>query len=216
MKQHDITKICADSLRSFLEEKHGIRLGSSHAHELVAAFFGYQSRAAMLADIKCPINDLENAEFILLNPPIALVDQRLKNLEGLSPNLPASIVLAEGFYAPLVANKKLLGKIWPTSLSDLAISVAEERIQQHIGHWKMNPAPQWLTDVKIVTAETEIRMLVTFDSLTNTGGRSSYAKIEVKLTRIAGNLGYGNLEVMPTFYSGQMRDSDFRLKHGIA
>jgi hypothetical protein len=32
--QHDITKTCADSLRSYLNHKHGIKLKSGHAHEI--------------------------------------------------------------------------------------------------------------------------------------------------------------------------------------
>lgn len=42
----EITKACADSLRTFTENNYGIQLKSSHAHELVAAFFGNSLRAA--------------------------------------------------------------------------------------------------------------------------------------------------------------------------
>ena len=48
--QHDIPKLCADSLRSFLSDNHGIKLKSGHAHEIVAAFFGYKSKISLLAD----------------------------------------------------------------------------------------------------------------------------------------------------------------------
>ncbi len=41
----DISKLCADFLRANHE---GLR--ASHARELVAAFFGYKSHAALLAD----------------------------------------------------------------------------------------------------------------------------------------------------------------------
>lgn len=216
MKQHDITKICADSLRSFLNEKHGIKLGSSHAHELVAAFLGYQSRAALLTDTKFPISNLEKAEFILLNPPTPFVDQRLKSLEGLPPDLPPSYILAEGVYAPIVAEKSILEKIWP-SFRDLAIAIAEDRGHEQLRMLGINPKDiDWITDVVIKATEFDVLMVVTFDYPTNTGKPQRQSKVEIKLPRIAGNIGYGKPEVTPALYSGQMRDPDFRLKHGIA
>ena len=42
--QRDISKLCADSLRALANEKYGIKLKSAHAHELVAAYFGYRSK----------------------------------------------------------------------------------------------------------------------------------------------------------------------------
>lgn len=65
----DITKACADSLRAFTQNNYGIQLKSSHAHELVAAYFGYSSRAALLAEKQCPIVNLTDADIIILNPP---------------------------------------------------------------------------------------------------------------------------------------------------
>lgn len=214
--QHDITKLCADSLRAYLNDKHGIKLKSGHAHEIVAAFFGYNSKIALLADQKYPLSNLEKAEFILLNPPTPFVDQRLKSLEGLSPDLPSSTILAEGVYAPIVAEKWILDKLWPT-FHDLAVFLAEERLHQKMKSLGMNPeAFNWITDVDMEAKEAEVAMNVIFDYPTNTGERFRQAKVEIKLPRIAGNIGYGKPEVVPAFYSGQMRDPDFQLKHGIA
>ena len=47
----EITKACADSLRGFTQNNYGIQLKSSHAHELVAAYFGYSSRATILLSL---------------------------------------------------------------------------------------------------------------------------------------------------------------------
>jgi hypothetical protein len=204
--QHDITKLCADSLRSYLNDKHGIKLKSGHAHEIVAAFFGYKSKIALLADTQYPLSNLEKAEFVMPNPPTLFVDQRLKSLEGLPLDLPSSVGLIKGVYAPIVDDKKMLEKIWPT-FHDLALHLAEERLQQHIGHWRINPAPQWITDVDMETTEAEILMTVTFDYPTDAGGLHRYSKMDIKLPRVAGNIGYGNTEVIPTFYSGQMRET---------
>lgn len=212
--QHDITKLCADSLRSYLNDTHGIKLKSGHAHEIVAAFFGYKSKIALLADKQYPLSNLEKAEFILLNPPTPFVDQRIRSLDALPANLPPSYILAEGIYAVITDNKALLEKIQPT-FRDLAISLAKERLDQHIGHWRMNPAPQWITDVEMETTEAEVLLTVNFSYPTDTGKRSRYSKVDIKLPRIAGNIGYGRPEVMPTFYSGQFRDPDFNPDFGI-
>lgn len=50
-----IAKLCANYLRTF-SNNHGVKLKSGHAHELVASFFGYKSKAAMLADNFSPID----------------------------------------------------------------------------------------------------------------------------------------------------------------
>lgn len=79
----------------------------------------------------------------------------------------------------------------------------------------MNPAPQWITDVEMETTEAEVLLTVNFSYPTDTGKRSRYSKVDIKLPRIAGNIGYGRPEVMPTFYSGQFRDPDFNPDFGI-
>ncbi len=214
--QHDITKTCADSLRSYLNEKHGIKLKSGHAHEIVAAFFGYKSKIALLADTQYPLSNLEKAEFVFLNPPTPFVDQRLESLEDLPPELPPSHILAEGIYPPIVAEAGILEKIWPT-FRDLALALAEERLSERMKPLGINPKTlQWITDVDIKATEADVLLTVTFDSPMNGGKLSRYCKVDIRLPRIAGNIGYGEPDIMPTFYSGQMHDADFRLKHGIS
>lgn len=97
----EITKACAESLRAFTQNNYGIQLKSSHAHELVAAYFGYASRAALIADKQYSIDNLADAEIIILNLSAPLVDQRLKSLENLPLELPPSNILAEGITHPL-------------------------------------------------------------------------------------------------------------------
>ena len=109
--QLEITKSCADSLRTFSQNNFGIQIKSSYAHELVAAYFGYSSRAALLADTKCPISNLKQAQFIVLTPT-SQIKERRKELKGLPQNLPDD--LAEGIYLPLYNEKWILHTIWPT------------------------------------------------------------------------------------------------------
>lgn len=97
--QLEITKRCADSLRSFSQNNFGIEIKSSHAHELVAAYMGYSSRAALLADSKCPITNLRQADILVLTPT-APIKERRNELKGLPENLPDD--LAEGVYLPLM------------------------------------------------------------------------------------------------------------------
>jgi hypothetical protein len=104
MKQHDITKICADSLRKSVNDNHGIKLGSSYAHELVAAYFGYKSRAALLADTKYPLSKLATAKIFVMSPD-DFIDQRRKELEGLPQGLPDSYTLGEAVYVPLFSDE---------------------------------------------------------------------------------------------------------------
>lgn len=206
--QHDITKLCADSLRSFLSDNHSIKLKSGHAHEIVAAFFGYKSKISLLADETYPLTKLDQAEFILLNPPVSFVDQRIQNLEGLAPDFPPSYILAEGVYSVITNDKGFLEKIQP-SFNDLAIAFAKDRLQQHIGHLGMKPTPQWIIDVTSDTTEALALFTVSFNYSTADGKQSRYSKIDIKFPRVAGNIGYGMPDIMPTFYSGQFRDPDY-------
>ena len=102
--QQTISKLCADSLRTFTKEKYDIKLKAAHAHELVAAYFGYSSKNAMLADTKYPISNLDQAEIIVMMPD-DFIDQRRKNLQGLSPELPDSYTLGEAVYVSLFSDE---------------------------------------------------------------------------------------------------------------
>jgi hypothetical protein len=202
MKQHDITKICADSLRSFLNEKYDIKLGASHAHELVAAFLEYKSRAALLADNKYPIDNLAKAEFILLEPSISFIDQRLKSLEGLSSDLPSSSILAEVICSAIKNNAQFFRKILP-SFRELALFLADERLNQEMKMWRIDSqAFNWIKDVSIQKSEAEVLMTVSLGYHTNAGERLRYRKYDIRLPRIAANLGFGQPELQETHYSG--------------
>lgn len=211
----DITKACADSLRAFTQNNYGIQLKSSHAHELVAAYFGYSSRAALLAEKQCPIVNLTDADIIILNPPTLFVDERLKSLEQLPPTLPPSNILAEGVYAPIVADEQFSGRICP-GFHEAAMALAAERAFENIRMMGMNPKElDWITDVIINIKEFDVLITVIFDYPAKANKPLRHSKVEIILHRIAGDIGYVNLEVKPTFYHGHMTNADFRLKHGI-
>ncbi|GGG89883.1 hypothetical protein GCM10007415_25250 [Parapedobacter pyrenivorans] len=211
----DITKACADSLRTFTQNNYGIQLKSSHAHELVAAYFGYASRAALLADKKCPLSNLQDAEIIIMNTPTLFVEQRLKTLENLPSGLPSVDILAEGVYSPILIDDQLSGKIW-AGIHEVAIAYAENRAFDNMRMMGMDQKElDWLTEVDIKPMETHVLIAVTFDYPAKAKKPMRYASVKITLPCIAGNIGYDKPEVMPTFYNGHMRDPDFRLRHGI-
>lgn len=123
-----ITKLCADHLRTFAEN-YGVKLKASHAHELVAAFFGYKSRAAMLTDTLYPINNLPLANIIVL-APTAPIDQRRETLQDLPQNLPDTYSLGEVIHTVLLAEKWLINTPWST-YEQLAIFLADEYLLEN-------------------------------------------------------------------------------------
>jgi hypothetical protein len=102
--QRDISKLCADTLRTLAIENYDTKLKAAHAHELVAAYFGYTSRNAQLADKKHPISAFAQAEIVVMMPG-DFFNRRRKKLQGLSSDLPGNSVLCEAIYSALVSNK---------------------------------------------------------------------------------------------------------------
>ncbi|MGJ1525554.1 hypothetical protein ACR79H_07835 [Sphingobacterium spiritivorum] len=201
--QFKITKKCADSLRSFSLEKFGIPLKSSHAHELVAAYFGYSSRASLLSDSKCPINNLAEAEFIVLTPT-DFIKERCKNLHGLPEDLPHE--LAEGVYTPLYDEKWITKTIWP-SLEELGRVLAD----QHL-----NSKPSFFGDmkvqrhgVKLEFHEGEVAIVVFREYISPSlllsfkDGKKGVVDV-FNLKRIAGSIGY----VKTSHYSAEAETLD--------
>ncbi|GAB6842664.1 hypothetical protein HNR00_003267 [Methylorubrum rhodinum] len=103
-------KLCADHLRAQHLARSGEKLGSGHAHEIVAAFFGYGSAAALSQEVKYPLTDLEQAAFLV--PDLKGMDQRLSALRGLPPSLPSVDDIATELSAFLVANGHFTGQVW--------------------------------------------------------------------------------------------------------
>lgn len=210
----EITKACADSLRTFTQKNYGIRLKPTHAHEIVAAYFGYSSRAALLADKKCSIGHLKDAEFIILHTPTLFVEQRLKTLENLPSGLPPSDILAEGVFAPIAFNEHFSRIIWP-DFHELAMALADERAHEKLRMMGGDPREiDWLTSINMKTTETDVLMTVIFGYPAKAKKPFRHCSVQITLPRIAGSIGYGKPKVLPTFYNGHFSDPDFRLKHG--
>ena len=79
-----VQKHCADFLRTEYRALTGDKLRSGHAHEIVAAFFGYSSGAALRAETRYPLSHLGKAAIFI--PDLELVEKRFGQLDGLPDN----------------------------------------------------------------------------------------------------------------------------------
>ncbi len=196
MQQSDIVKLCAASLRDFLKREHAIEeLKSSHAHELAAAFWGYKSKNALLADTKYPLENLPQARIMVL-APTAPIDERRAQLEGLPPFLPNNYILGAEMWAGLIAKKQwMLGKPWPT-FEALAVSLADETLRQHMRE-EMHYKPTG-EGVKVEHQGDSVLMTVTrFYQIPKGDGVSvdnRHMTLTITLPRVAGHVGYGQPE----------------------
>ncbi len=205
--QQDITKLCADNLRTFTNDNFGLKLKATHAHELVAAFFGYKSRAALLADTQHPLDNLRQAEFIIFDTStINFVNQRLRDFQYDNLNVHQ---LAECFYSTLLAEKWLLDRVYP-GFRDLAIHIAEQRQEQRLGMFRMNPPMKW--DIKEDLqwgSNGDALLTANVGYHADTGERLRDSKYVIHLKRVSANLGYTIDDIHETRYSGNFRKEDF-------
>ena len=187
--QFEITKKCADSLGSLSLNKFGIQLKASHAHELVAAYFGYSFRASLLSDSKCPISNLREAEFIVLTPT-AFIKERCKNLQGLPVNLPHELV--EGVYSPLYDEKWITQTIWPT-FEELGKALADQHLKSKTVFFSDLKVQRH--GIKLEFQEDEVAIVV-FREYVSPRLLLSFQKGKIRivdvfnLKRIAGSIGY--------------------------
>jgi hypothetical protein len=105
-----LSKLCSDQLRTSFNALTGEKLKASHAIQLVAAFLGYKSHAALLAESKYPIDALEEAHIFI--PNVELIESRRKRLNQLPLNLPTSIELAKELVSFLADGQHIGADVW--------------------------------------------------------------------------------------------------------
>ncbi len=202
--QANISKICADSLRTFSKEKYDIKLKPAHAHELVAAFFGYSSKNAMLADKKYPANNLAQAEIILMIPD-DFIDQRRKKLQGLSPGLPDSYTIGEAVYGSLFSDEWWAGPYPPfRSFEKLAKFLVEnnDAYQEVFKFYRDIPVHHY---VDIKPSENDVLLSVIHSTRTSTGEMLGHGETIINLPRIAGRIGFSKPRVSVGQWSGDAK-----------
>lgn len=105
-----VHKECVDALRAKYRALTGNKLVAGHAHEIVAAYFGYGTAAALRAEAKHPLTSLEEAEILM--PALAVMDQRIAELQGIPGDLPTVDELAAQISTFLIEAGHFSGKIW--------------------------------------------------------------------------------------------------------
>lgn len=119
----NISKFCSDFLRKCYPE-----LKASHARELVAAYFGYKSHAALLADKANSLEFLDIAEILI--PDAFVICERRKCLKGLPETLAHSNVLVEELTQFLQSAGLFDGEIW--ECVDIGEYVIDEYLPEHL------------------------------------------------------------------------------------
>jgi hypothetical protein len=211
----DITKLCADSLRAVVNNHPGNKLGSAHAHELVAAYFGYRSRSALLADDEYSLEKLKQAEFIVM-PSLDILNWRIKSLVENLAIFPDSVLIAKCIHSALVTEKWILEKTF-SSFEELATHAAKGVLQRGWNSLGINSETiesiilGMDIDVKVESKEDGIEAVVLFSYMTSGSApeRLRERKVSVSATRIAANLGFGELKTFETQYSAGARKMSF-------
>lgn len=107
-----IQKQCADHLRAFYAAATGRRLSAGHAHELVAAFFGYPTAAALQSEAAYPIDELPRADVLI--PDLVKLEARRLGISGLPADLPDANAIASSLEEFLSASGAFSGNVWHT------------------------------------------------------------------------------------------------------
>jgi len=206
-----LSKRCADSLRVF-SGNHGVKLGASHAHEIVAAFVGYNSNAAMRADKLCPIENLNKADIYVLVPS-AFIDQRRQSLKGLPSDLPDTYALGEALASEI--GEVFRGRVFP-SFDHLSEVLASEHLQKY-EYFKLPESfgsfekardifsrPLYKFNPEISHIGGEIRLIVAnrYTGSADVGFRPIDVSITIRLKRIAGYVGYAELRISAEYRFG--------------
>jgi hypothetical protein len=200
----DISKLCADSLRAFSKENYDIKLKPAHGHELVAAFFGYSSKNAMLADNKYPANNLAQAEIIVMIPD-DFIDQRRKKLQGLSPELPDSYTIGEAVYGSLFSEEWWASSYPPfRSFAKLAkVLVEGDDTYQRVFKFYRDIPVHHIVDIK--SSENHVFLSVKHSTRTSTGDLLGHGETTINLPRIAGRIGFSKPRISVGQWTGGAR-----------
>ncbi|MBX9644239.1 MAG: hypothetical protein K2W91_09105, partial [Novosphingobium sp.] len=122
-----VHKDCADNLRARFRALTGLKLGSGHAHEIVAAYFGYGTGSALRLEGIYPLDELWRAEILI--PDLALMERRLFLLTDLPDELPGADVLADWIGESLQEARHFTGAIWHTR--DIADYIGSVFVHEH-------------------------------------------------------------------------------------
>lgn len=189
-----IAKLCADSLRAISKEKYDVRLKPTHAHELVSAFWGYKSRNSMLADIDYPIDNLINAEIIVMISD-EFIDMRRQSLNGLSQELPNSYELGEAVYSALFNDTWWSSSYPPFKSFEKLARYIIDNDESH--KYALRLYRDILIDpiVSVEQGKTEVILTVLHCHKSAEGDTIVDFQSTIKLPRVAGRIGFGKAHI---------------------
>jgi len=225
---NDLSKLCADFLRSNYRSNHNAKLKASHARELVAAFFGYKNHAALTLEKKYPLSALEEAAILI--PDIPLIEQRRQCLKELPEDIPATNDLASMLAEFLQDEGYFGGNIWlydtlETYIMEVMLIDNDSRIMDELSgvmaetNTEYDDFPYY-EDAKIIEAQDYLEITVS-GKLQGTPlddkpfcGDTIDMVARVYLPRIAGKRGFMDFDIEA---GGSVNDDwvDPELKYGI-
>lgn len=202
--KREISKLCADFLRTLACEEYGVKLKSAHAHELVAAYFGYGSKNALLADENHPVSALAQAE-IVVTMPDEFINKRRMGLQELSPDLPDNSILYESIRSVLVANEWLKSPFPPFSDFDRLAKSLLTRSSQYDAAFYFHREIPMDHFVSVENADDFVLLTVAHAHAPQSEDSLVGGYTTITLPRVAGRIGYGAPELMPTVLTGGRR-----------
>ena len=206
MQHLEIPKLCADSLRTFTNSKYGIKLKAAHAHELVAAYFGYASKNAMLADSKYSIANLNRADVVVMTPDDD-IEKRKKDLEGLSPQLPDTYTLGEPIYASLFTDELWTSNQPPfRSFKTLAKYLCENS-DNYKSVFKFYTNVPMEHFVEVNDEKDVVTLTVVHTYRGSAGEQLGAGQTTIRLNRVAGRIGFSNPQMSVEKWTGGARES---------
>lgn len=202
--KREVSKLCADSLRTLASENFGAKLKSAHAHELVAAYFGYRSKNALLADENHPISNLHQAEIVVAMPH-GFFNKRRMGLQGLSSDLPDSSILYQTIHSALVANDWLKSPFPLFSDFERLAKFLLARSSQYDSAFPFHHEIPMDHFVSVENLEDFVVLTVAHAYAAQSEDSLANGYTKVTLPRVAGRTGYGAPELMPTVLTGGMQ-----------
>lgn len=211
-----IQKACADHLRAVYNDLPGGKLCSGHAHEVVAAYFGYPTAAALQAETRYPLSNLGTAEILIPDAP--LIEKRLKELSDLPHGLPTVEDIVSQVSDFLKKSGHFTGRV--TTLFDEIDAHLQENsssIEDDLSG-AIAETNAYFDEIYVEDVEGEVDAQVL--SVTATGslngetdpdrvfhGDKIAFSIKVTLPRVAGRTAFGGAEIGEA--SGAVDDSDY-------
>lgn len=116
---HTLRSPIARNLRTELLLRSGDRIRSQHSYQLVAAYFGYNTDAALMADLVYPLDRLTEAQYLI--PDIALMKKRLSDIYDLPLDDMSAYAVARTIGNFIKDNVQFNGQIWIADTLEAAL-----------------------------------------------------------------------------------------------